>query len=157
MLLRGPCRRGARRIHRAEIFPYICRFPFLDFLRWFIDDLLVARWLRCTCLPDILHETMSLLAQQPLHPANRIALAIKKMTNTAEQIDVLWSIITAAAAALHWPDLVKTALPEPQDVLRNIQLFRDLADGAECVGGFIHVVALRSTPASGVQSMFERT
>jgi hypothetical protein len=61
------------------------------------------------------------------------------MPDTAEQVDIVRPVITAAAGALHRPDLRETAFPEPQHVLRNIQFVGNLADGAESVWRLVHV------------------
>ena len=47
-------------------------------------------------------------------------------------------VVAAAAAALHRLDLVETGFPEAQHMLRQIEIFCDLADGAESVGALVH-------------------
>src|SRR5581483_1126324 len=79
----------------------------------------------------------TLLAQNALHAPDRVTLAVEEMANAAQQIDVVTPVITPAAAALHRLDLRKPAFPEPQHVLRHVDLFGDFADGAESVGRFV--------------------
>src|SRR5262245_10460625 len=109
------------------------------------------RWLRGRLrrarLPDALHEAHALLAQQTLHAADGVALAIKQMANSAQQVDVVGTVVTPPAAALHRPDLAETALPEPQHVLRDVELLRHFADGPECVRCFLH---RRAAPPVGL-------
>src|SRR5579871_762711 len=81
--------------------------------------------------PDILHERDALLAQDALHAADRVALAVEQMAHAAKEIDVFGPIETPAAAALHRADLREAAFPEAQHVLRHIDLVSDFADGAE--------------------------
>src|SRR5215472_3558522 len=88
--------------------------------------------LRRALLPDRLDEPVPLLAQNPLHAADRIALAVQQMADATQEIDVVGTIIAAAAAALHRTDLGKAGFPEPQHVLRHVEVVGDLADGAEC-------------------------
>src|SRR5262245_27807305 len=94
--------------------------------------------LRGADLPDALHELDAVILEDALHAADGIALAVEEMANPTQQVDVVGPVIATAAAALHRPDLRETRLPEPQHVLRQIKLFRHLADGAECVRRFIH-------------------
>src|SRR5690606_28163966 len=49
-------------------------------------------------LPDRLHEIHALLAQDALHAANGIALAVKEMTDAAQEVDVVGPIVAASAA-----------------------------------------------------------
>src|SRR5271166_2368852 len=95
--------------------------------------------LRGSRLPDILHKALALLAQDALNPADGVALAIEQVANAAQQIDVLRAVEAPAAAALHRPDLVEAALPEPQHVLRNLKLGGNFTDGAESVWCLVHV------------------
>src|SRR5271165_4798146 len=95
--------------------------------------------LRGSRLPDILHKALALLAQDALNPADGVALAVEQVANAAQQIDVLRTVEAPAAAALHRPDLVEAALPEPQHMLRNFKLGGNFADGAECVWCLVHV------------------
>ena len=71
-----------------------------------------------------------------LHAADRVALAVQQVTHAAQQIDIVRAVIAPAAAALHRADLREAALPEPQHMLRHIDLVSDLADGAEGVRRF---------------------
>src|SRR5262245_1190252 len=86
------------------------------------------RCLRRTLPPHRLHEAGTFLAQDALDAADRVALAVKQMMDAAQKIHVVGPVIAAAAAALHRPDLWKTALPESQHVLRNAKVVGDLAD-----------------------------
>ena len=55
-----------------------------------------------------------------------------------EQVDVVGAIVAPPAAALQRLDVGKAGLPEAQHVLRQVEVFGDLADGAECVGALVH-------------------
>src|SRR6266496_1337660 len=92
----------------------------------------LARRLRRTRLPDVLHEMHALLAQKTLNAADSIALAIEEMADSAQEIEVLRPVIAAPTAALHRPDLMEAAFPEPQHVLRKLELLRHFADRPEC-------------------------
>src|SRR5262245_8780655 len=81
--------------------------------------------------PDRLHEARPLLAQDPLHAADRVALAVQEVADAAEEIDVVRPVVAAAAAALHRADLGEAAFPEAQHVLRHVEIVSDFADGAE--------------------------
>ena len=49
-------------------------------------------------LPDRLHEFQSLVAQNSLHAADGVALAIEQMMDAAQQVDVIGPVIAPAAA-----------------------------------------------------------
>src|SRR5579884_2872040 len=106
----------------------------------------VRRKLLGAFTPDALHKGDALLAQNPLHAANRIALAVEQMPYAAQQIDIVGPIIAPAAAALHRPDLRESALPEAQHVLRYVDFLGDLADGPKCVRRLFHLPCSRSQP-----------
>src|SRR5271155_5416851 len=53
------------------------------------------------------------------------------MAHTAQEIDILRTVKSSAAAALHRTDLRKPAFPESQHVLRHVDLVRDFADRAK--------------------------
>src|SRR6185503_7639932 len=89
--------------------------------------------LRRTVLPHGLHELRALLAQNSLHTANGVALAVKQVAYAAQQVDVVWPVIAASSAALHRLDFVKTAFPKAQDMLRQVELVRHFTDGAKSV------------------------
>ena len=89
-------------------------------------------------LPSRLHEARSLFTQDALNPADGIALAIKQVANAAQQVDVIRPVIASAAAALERLDLGETTFPKSQDVLRDLEVVSDLADGAEGVRRLVH-------------------
>ena len=60
------------------------------------------------------------LADDSLHAADGVALAVQQHADTAEQVDIIGPIIPPATAALHRLDLGKTSFPEPQHVLRQV-------------------------------------
>src|SRR3546814_2135136 len=74
------------------------------------------------------HRTV---AQQLLDPLDRVAFAIQQLAYALQQGDVLGAIVPAATAALQRPDLIELGLPEPQDVRRDLEVVRHLADRAE--------------------------
>src|SRR5262245_10887561 len=111
----------------------------------------LAGRLRRPRLPDILHEAHTLLAQQTLDATDGVAFAIEKMTDAAQKIEVVRAIVAASAATLHRPDLAEAAFPEPQHVLRNIELLRHFADGPECVRCLVH---RRSAPSAVNYAIF---
>src|SRR6202023_1187457 len=131
VLLRQPRWRGALRLALANIIAgLLLRGAFCG---PFLQPALRARAgrLRCPRLPDVLHEPLALLFQDALDAADGVALGIEQVPNAAQQVHVLRTIIAPATAALHWSDLVETAFPEPQHVLRNLKLSRAFADRAE--------------------------
>src|SRR5262245_29044004 len=89
-------------------------------------------------LPDGLHVSQALILEDALHPADRIALAVEQMPDASQEVDVVRAIIATAAAALHRLDFTETAFPEPQHMLRHIQIGGHFADGAECVRRLLH-------------------
>ncbi len=80
-----------------------------------------------------------LLAQNPLHTADGVALAIKQAADATQQIDIVGAIVAAPAAALHRLDLGEAGFPEAQHVLRDVEIVGDLADGPECIGGLVQM------------------
>src|SRR5450830_860125 len=91
------------------------------------------RRLRRALLPNRLHEFRAVLAQDALHAADGVALAVQQMANAAQQFDVVGTVITPSAAAFHRLDFAKTAFPKTQHVLRQIELIRHFTDGAKGV------------------------
>src|SRR5262249_39845901 len=79
-----------------------------------------------------------LLAQDPLHPADRVALAVEEVADAAQEIDVVRPVVAAAAAALHRAGLGKPALPEAQPLLRHVEIGSDPADGAGGIRRLVH-------------------
>src|SRR5262249_13093435 len=86
-----------------------------------------------TILPNGLDKFLTLLAQDALHAANCVSLPVQKMAYAAQKVDVVRSIVAAAAAALHRLDFVKAAFPKAQHVLRQIEFIRHLTDRTESV------------------------
>jgi len=72
--------------------------------------------------------------QDLLHAANGVALKMQQVPDAPQQIEILGTIVPAPAPALHGLDLGELLLPEPEDVLRNVQFFRNLADCSEGFG-----------------------
>jgi hypothetical protein len=89
------------------------------------------------------------LAEDLLHAANGVAVAIKQEADAAQEGHVLGPVIAPASAALHGLELRELALPEAQDVLRDRKLFGNLADGAKRLRRLIHPVLLSGTPNAG--------
>ena len=77
-------------------------------------------------VPHRLHRAHALFLQDALHAPNGVAVAVKQVPDAAQQVDILRTIVAPAAAALHRLDVRETALPEPQHVLRQIELVCDL-------------------------------
>src|SRR5205823_830942 len=73
----------------------------------------------------------ALLAQDALDAADGVAFAIEQRANALEEINIIGTIETPAAAALHRLHLGETRFPESQDVLGNIELRSDFADRPE--------------------------
>ncbi|CDX31595.1 hypothetical protein MPLDJ20_140340 [Mesorhizobium plurifarium] len=94
-------------------------------------------------------KMIAVLAQQLLHAFDRIALIVEHMPDALDQLNVLRPVVAPAAAALHRLDLGEARLPETQHVLRQVEVFRDFADGAESVGALVHGPILHTGPQSG--------
>ena len=84
-------------------------------------------------LPNHSDEFSALLAQDALHAADGVALAVQEMANAAQKIDVVGTIIAPPAAALHRLDVAETAFPKSQHVLRQIEFVCHFTDAAKCV------------------------
>ena len=79
-----------------------------------------------------------MILQQALCAADRIALAVQKMADAAQQVDVVGAVVAAAAAALQRLDLLETGFPESQNVLRQVEIVRNFADRPERVRRLVH-------------------
>src|SRR3954470_23570825 len=66
---------------------------------------------------DGLDGPRALGLEDPLHAADRVALAVEEMADALEEIDVVGTVVAPPAAALQGPDLRKARLPEPQHML----------------------------------------
>src|SRR5690606_32384731 len=84
--------------------------------------------------PAALDLVDTLGAQDLLNTADRVALEVQQVTNAPQQVKVLRPVVASPAAPLHGLDLRELLFPEPEDVLGNVELFRDLADGPERLG-----------------------
>src|SRR5690606_11038877 len=67
-----------------------------------------------------------------------VTVLVQQVAYAAQKLDVFGTVIASPATALQRPDLGKLALPEPQDVLRNVKFLRHLADGTEGCGGLLY-------------------
>src|ERR1051326_6335240 len=103
-----------------------------------------TRRLRRAALPHRLDEFDAFVLEDALHAADGVALALEQMADAAEKIDVLRAVVTPPAAALHRLDLSKSRFPEPQHMLRQVQIVRDFADGSKCVGCLLHAAYSRA-------------
>ena len=79
------------------------------------------------------------LPEQLLDPAYRVSLLIQELSDLPQQLNVLRPIITAAASAFQRFDLTETGFPETEDMLRQVEVIGDLANGTEGVRPFLHV------------------
>src|SRR5262249_37639575 len=78
-------------------------------------------------------ELDTVILEDPLRAADRVALAIEEVLDAAQKIDVIGPVVAPAAATFQRLDLLKPRLPEAQDVLRQVQIVRDFADCPECI------------------------
>ena len=77
--------------------------------------------------------------QDLLNALDGIALIIQKMLDTAEQLDVIRTIVASPPTPLHRFYLAEFCFPEPQDVGRQIQVVCHLGNGAKGIGAFVSV------------------
>src|SRR5262249_10190238 len=89
-------------------------------------------------LPDILHEAPALLPPGTLDPPNGVPPPIEQMAGATRKNAVVPGQKAGPAAPFLLPDLAEGASPDPQHVLRNVELLRHFADGPECVRCFVH-------------------
>ncbi len=78
----------------------------------------------------------ALLFQDLLDPFDGVSFIVKQMTDTLEQIDIVWAIIAAATASFHGLYLRKAGFPKAQNMLRQVEILRDLANCSECIRTF---------------------
>ncbi len=97
--------------------------------------------LRRAGLPHRLHELGAVVLEDALHAADRVALAVEQVTDAAQQVDVVGPVVAPPAATLHRLDLAEPRFPEPQHMLRHVELVGHLADGAEGVRRLVDVAA----------------
>src|SRR4051794_17548433 len=90
---------------------------------------------------DALHRLDAVLFQDPLHAADGVALAVQQAADALEQIDVVGAVIAPPAAALHRLDLGEPRLPKTQNVLWDIEIVSDLADGTERIRRLVQMPA----------------
>src|SRR5579871_1707547 len=93
-------------------------------LRKIAPTLLFDLHVAASKLGDIAHAAVT---QDLLHSLYRETFAIEKRTDAAQQIDIVWAIISATAGTLDRLDLCKSPLPEPQHVLRHVEIGRYFA------------------------------
>ncbi len=70
----------------------------------------VAGRLGLRLLADVENGAHAALLEHALHALDRVSVAVQKMTDDAQKLDIIRTIIAAAAAALQGTDLRKTRL-----------------------------------------------
>ena len=86
-------------------------------------------------------DSDAVFLEDALHPADGVALAVQQAADAPEQVDIIGAVVAPAAAALHRLDLGEPRLPEPQDVLGNVEIVGDLADGSERIRRLVQMPA----------------
>src|SRR5262249_59515199 len=86
------------------------------------------RRLRRARMPDRLDELESLILENALHTADRVALAIEQVPDPAQEAAVIATVVAPATAALHRHDFPTPTFPEPQHMLPHIKLLRSPPD-----------------------------
>ena len=81
--------------------------------------------------PLLLRQASTAFLQKALHALDGVAVLVEQRADAAQEIDVLRPVVTPAAAALERANLAELAFPEPQHVLRHVELGRNLADRAK--------------------------
>ena len=76
-------------------------------------------------------QTAAPLLQEALNALDGVAVLVEQRADAAQEVDVLRPVIPPPAAAIERTDLTELAFPEPQHVLRHIELGCDFADGAK--------------------------
>ena len=84
---------------------------------------------------DLRHGAQAAFLQHLLHALDGEPIAIEQRANAFQQVNIVGTVIAAAASALDRLDLGEAAFPEAQHMLRHVQFVRDLADRAEGFGG----------------------
>lgn len=74
-----------------------------------------------------------MILQDLLDAANGIALAIKQMLNSAQQVDIVRAIKAPPSGAFDRTNLDEFDFPKAQHVLWQTELIGHFADRAECV------------------------
>jgi hypothetical protein len=77
-----------------------------------------------------------------LHTLDGVAIGIKQMADTTEQIHVLRPVITSPPAPFQRLYLGEFAFPKAQNMLRHLKIRRDFADGAKRARRFRPAAAL---------------
>jgi hypothetical protein len=75
----------------------------------------------------------SLLLEDLLDPLDGVAFIVKQVANSAQKINVIGTIVPTATTSFHRLDLGEACFPKAQDVLRQIQVFRNFAYCSECI------------------------
>src|SRR5262245_47281345 len=94
-----------------EGFDRLVLFVFLT-----LDDAMGR--LRRALFPHFLHELRALLAQNSLHAADGVTLAVKQVAYPPQEVDVVRPIVAASSATFHRLNFMEAALPKTQHVLR---------------------------------------
>src|SRR5690606_33206483 len=83
-------------------------------------------------------ELVAVDLEKFLDALDRIAVIIEQVPDALEQLDIVGAIVASPAATFHRLDLHEARLPEAENVLRQIKVVCDLADGAESVRTLVH-------------------
>src|SRR5690606_21915461 len=95
------------------------------------------------------YELVAIGLEKLLHALDRVAVIVEQMADAFQEVDVFRPVIAAAASPLHRLNLRKPRLPETQDMLWEIEVFGDLADGSKGVRALFHI----DLQQAGVQAM----
>jgi hypothetical protein len=96
-----------------------------------------TRWLT-RLLAVLLDVVDALLAEDLLHTLDGVTLGVKQMPNTAQKLHIFRAIVTAPTAPLHGTDLREACFPESQNMLLDIELISNLADGSKSLCCLAH-------------------
>ena len=133
--LRSPRSDGSRLNKAAAALRLGGGFGRVDLLDQFVGVVLLISDNRVS---GRLHEFYALLADDALHAANGVALAVEQMADAAQERNVIGPVVAPAAAALHRFYFAETAFPKPKHVLRHVEIVGHFADGPECVRRLFH-------------------
>ena len=88
------------------------------------------------CMRGQVFPVQPAAGEQLLDAANGIAVLIEEAVDAVREGDVRRPVVAAVAGALQRTELRKARFPVSQDVLRDPEIFRQFADGAESLVAF---------------------
>src|SRR5262245_20197323 len=106
--------------------------------------------------PKVHDETRSVLAQDLLYAPNGVAIVVEQEPDAAQKRHVLGTVVPPAPAPLHRLEVREFGLPAAQDMLWDLKLVSNLADGSKRLGPLVQSFSSSASNLASYSAAFLR-